>query len=110
MKYSKGDIVVIPVPFTDNQTTKKRPAVVVSNEDVHARGDIVVVQITSQNKNDMFSFPLLDTDLTIALPKQSYIRTYKLFVLEECLIEKKVSSLTMSAYKRLYKSIRKIIA
>jgi len=109
MSYSKGDIVVIPVPFTDNQTTKKRPAIVVSNNDVHLAGDVVVVQITSQYKNDSFNFPLYDADLTVPLPKQSYVRVYKLFVLEEHLIEKRVSSLTASAYKRLSASICNMI-
>jgi len=32
MSFKKGDIVVIPVPFTDNQIIKKRPAVILSNE------------------------------------------------------------------------------
>jgi len=109
MSYLKGDIVVIPVPFTDNRTTKKRPAVVVSNDAVHASGDVIVVQITSQHKNDGFCFPLYANDLTVPLPKQSFIRVYKLFVLEEHLIEKRISSLTSAAYNRLAESIYNVI-
>jgi mRNA-degrading endonuclease toxin of MazEF toxin-antitoxin module len=41
MNYTKGDIIVIPVPFTDNTTVKKRPAVVVSNDDVDREKSIV---------------------------------------------------------------------
>ncbi len=55
-RFQKGDIVVIPVPFTDNQAVKKRPAIVISNSDVHATGDVVVVQITSRLRNDKLSF------------------------------------------------------
>jgi len=109
MSFKKGDIVVIPVPFTDNQTTKKRPAVVISNEDVHNIGDVLIVQITSKKRNDNLSFPLLDADTTVALPQKSYIRLHKMFVLEEFLIEKKVSALTSDAYVRLISAINKII-
>ena len=109
MSFHKGDIVVIPVPFTDNQTTKKRPAVVISNEDVHNIGDVLVVQITSKKGNDNLSFPLSETDVTVTLPKKSYIRVHKMFVLERFLIEKKVSALTSDAYTRLITAINNII-
>jgi mRNA interferase MazF len=52
MNYSKGDIVIIPVPFTDNKEYKLRPAVVISNDVVHQTGDIMIVQISSKLKND----------------------------------------------------------
>ena len=35
MNFSQGDIVIIPVPFTDNKGNKLRPAVVISNQLVH---------------------------------------------------------------------------
>ena len=110
MKFKKGDIVVIPVPFTDNKTTKKRPAVVISNDDAHAIGDVVIVQITSQLRNDNLNFPLDTADTTIALPKMSYIRVHKIFVLEEKLIEKKVSALKTETYSRLISAINNVIS
>jgi mRNA interferase MazF len=110
MRYKKGDIVVIPVPFTDNTTTKKRPAVVISNEEIHTQGDVVVVQITSQQKDDNLSFELTSADTIVAMPKQSYVRVHKIFVLEENLIEKRISALTQYAYRRLIKAINRVIA
>ena len=47
MNLTKGDIVIIPVPFTDNKGYKLRPAVVISNDTIHQTGDVVIVQITS---------------------------------------------------------------
>ncbi|SHJ43859.1 PemK-like, MazF-like toxin of type II toxin-antitoxin system [Tangfeifania diversioriginum] len=50
MTFAKGDIVIIPVPFTDNRGYKLRPAVVISNDTVHQTGDVMIVQITSKLK------------------------------------------------------------
>jgi mRNA interferase MazF len=110
MSFKKGDIVVIPVPFTNNSTVKKRPAVVLSNEDVHATGDVLIAQITSKGKDDNLNFSLSGKDMTIALPKQSYVRIHKLFVLEKHLIEKKVSELIPSVYSQLALKISELIS
>ena len=44
----RGDIVLVPFPFTDLSTTKQRPAVVLSSERYHqVTGDCLVAAITS---------------------------------------------------------------
>jgi mRNA interferase MazF len=48
-RFSFGDVVLVPFPFTDQSGTKKRPAVVVSSSGYNAnRRDIVIMAITSQ--------------------------------------------------------------
>ena len=110
MNYSKGDIVVIPVPFTDNKGYKLRPAVVVSDETVHQTGDVMIVQITSKLKQDNLSIPISISDVTESLPLKSYIRVHKIFVLEQRLIKGKVSSLKIAKYRALIQRINQIIA
>lgn len=109
MKFTKGDIVIIPVPFTDNKGYKLRPAVVISNEKVHQTGDAMIVQITSKLKQDNLSIALTNDDVTDSLPAKSYIRFHKIFVLEQRLIKGKVSSLNNSKYKELIQKINQII-
>jgi len=47
--YEFGDVVLVPFPFTDQTTTKKRPAVVVSSAAYQAeRPDLIILAITSQ--------------------------------------------------------------
>lgn len=48
-RFSFGDVVLVPFPFTDQSGTKRRPAVVVSGTGYNAsRRDIVIMAITSQ--------------------------------------------------------------
>lgn len=47
--YDFGDVVLVPFPFTDQRTTKRRPAVVVSSERYHTeRPDLIILAVTSQ--------------------------------------------------------------
>jgi mRNA interferase MazF len=51
--FDPGDVVLVRFPFTDLETAKKRPALVVSPrgfQDSH--GDLVVLALTSQDQND----------------------------------------------------------
>lgn len=50
MSYSKGDVILLPYPFTDLKTRKVRPAVVVS-KDTEKYDDIFVVPLTSKINN-----------------------------------------------------------
>ena len=50
--YSFGDIVLVPFPFTDQSTTKKRPAVIISSDQYNRqRPDIIIMAVTSQMRS-----------------------------------------------------------
>ena len=50
--YSFGNIVLVPFPFTDQTTVKKRPAVVVSSDAYNRkRPDIIIMAVTSQMRS-----------------------------------------------------------
>lgn len=86
-----------------------RPAVIISNETVHRTGDVMIVQITSKQKNDNLSISISNEDVSENLPAKSYIRVHKIFVLEQSLIKGKVSRLKKDKYQELVKEIKLII-
>jgi mRNA interferase MazF len=47
--YEFGDIILVPFPFTDQSTIKRRPAVVISSQAYHRqRPDLIIMAVTSQ--------------------------------------------------------------
>ncbi len=47
--YNFGDVVLVGFPFTDLQSTKKRPAAIISNAHYQkSRTDVILLAITSQ--------------------------------------------------------------
>jgi len=47
--YEFGDVLLVPFPFTDQSTSKRRPAVVVSSDAYQReRPDLIILAITSQ--------------------------------------------------------------
>ncbi len=91
MKYKKGNIVIIVFPFSDLSGTKKRPALIISNDTVNNTGDYLMVQITSKIRNDSLSLPINKTDFVNGkeLPLQSCIKLHKIFLLNDSLIVSK---------------------
>ena len=54
----QGEIVLIPVPFTDLSSTKRRPVIAISNRAYHqVTSDMVVVAMTSNPTWTPYSFP-----------------------------------------------------
>jgi mRNA interferase MazF len=46
-----GEIILVPFPFTDQSTSKKRPAVVISSAKYHReRSDYIIMAVTSRTR------------------------------------------------------------
>jgi len=83
-QFIKGDVVVVPFPFTDLSGSKKRPALVIANP---LGDDIIVCQITSKHKSDPLALSLKADDFTTGiLPVDSFIRPNKIFTADRNLI------------------------
>ena len=60
----QGDVVLIPIPFTDLTSHRRRPVIVVSNDAYHRSStDFVVVAMTSNPTQTPYSFTLTSADL-----------------------------------------------
>jgi mRNA interferase MazF len=89
-KFIKGDIVVIPFPFSDLSGSKRRPALVLADL---PGDDIILCQITSQQNADNFAIPLTSSDFISGnLPVTSYIRPSRIFTADKNIIIRKTGT------------------
>ena len=108
--YKRGDVVLVPFPFTDLRAAKQRPALVISPDSFNSsRDDLLVAAITSQIPTalagDEFLIP--QTDLAACgLPKPSIIKTLKLVTLHRLLVARRIGSLPEPAMGQVSARIR----
>ncbi len=76
----KGDVVLVPFPFTDLSGVKVRPAVVAANV---GGDDVILCQVTSRFRDDGYSITLSDSDFVSGrLDRDSLIRANKIFTMD----------------------------
>jgi mRNA interferase MazF len=101
---------VVPFPFTDHATSKRRPALVLSDAQVFNRqvGQAVLAMITSAKNSDWpLDVEIQDLDMA-GLPSVSVIRM-KLFTLDEQLILKKAGSLATVDRQRVTQALGRLL-
>ena len=82
-KLNFGDIVLLRFPFTDDQVSKKRPALIINDSN---DGDIVVCRITSQSYTSKHDIYIDDWEKS-GLKLPSVIRIHKIATLEKDMME-----------------------
>jgi mRNA interferase MazF len=95
--YKRGDIVLVPFPFTDLSSSKQRPALVISGDAFNlTREDLLIAAITSQIParlaEDEFMIPAGEL-AACGLPKPSVVRLSKLVSLHQQLVVKKIGAI-----------------
>ncbi|MDT8427461.1 MAG: type II toxin-antitoxin system PemK/MazF family toxin [Pseudomonadales bacterium] len=111
MTFDPFDVVVVPFPFTDRSTAKRRPALVLSEAAVFNKqsGHSVLAMITSARNSD---WPL-DVEIkeldSAGLPSASTVRM-KLFTLDERLVIRKAGQLGKTDRKNVILALRRLFA
>lgn len=84
----RGEIELIPVPFSDLSSTRRRPVIVISNDNYQkATQDMIVVAMTSNPANVPYSFPIDTRDLERGtLNRPGKVRVDKGYTLSQQLV------------------------
>ncbi|MEW6250999.1 MAG: type II toxin-antitoxin system PemK/MazF family toxin [Planctomycetota bacterium] len=106
-RFVKGDVVVVPFPFTDLSEAKRRPAFVVASLPGE---DCILCQITSQQVRDAAAIALLDEDFEQGgLRQPSRIRPNRLFTANARLILYTAGRATRAKTTEVIESIVKLL-
>lgn len=86
--YNQGEILLIPIPFTDLSSQKKRPVIVLSNDKYNeGNEDIVVSAVTSNITERDYSIIIGNDDMEEgSLKVESCIRADKIYTLPQDIV------------------------
>ena len=110
VRYTAGDIVVVPFPFSDRLAEKRRPALVVSSARLAAEGMIWLVMITSARTR------LAPTDCRIADPAAAgleadcVVRPTKIAGVEPARIARKAGRIGEQELRDVMANVRAFVA
>jgi mRNA interferase MazF len=98
---TKGDIILLPFPFTDLSGSKTRPALVLISNSLDVTVAFITTQIGWQELNDL----LLFANLTNGLKRNSLVRLSKLATIDSGLVLGKLGEITKNELNELDKKL-----
>lgn len=113
ISYKRGDIVLVPFPFTDFSTLKQRPALVISSDAFNrSREDAILVAITSQHdsasKGGNYAIKGAEQKRS-GLLREGVVLVGKIITIDQRLIRGRIGSLSPKVLEEIAKRISKII-
>ena len=105
-KFVKGEVIVLPFPYTDLSTIKKRPALVIAT----LRGEkIILAQITTVKREDEDLISLAKKDFQSGFLKQdSFIMPSIISTAESSTVAYKVGKIKQEKIKEMEKKLCEI--
>ena len=110
--YKQRDIVLIPIPFTDLSSKKRRPVVILSNDEYNMnQEDIVVAAITSNISDDEYSVRITQDDVEGGtLPRPSVIKGDKIYSLNQSIVHRKFDRLEKKVFREVVIKIQALFS
>jgi len=106
-EFVKGDVVVVPFPFSDLASSKRRPALVLAKS---GASDFVLSQITSKSVSDEHAVAIEATDFDAGgLSVTSNIRPNKLFTADASIIAYKAGNLKVETTNAVVAAITRLL-
>jgi mRNA interferase MazF len=108
----QGDIVLIPIPFTDLSSQKRRPVIIISNNVYNQRTtDIFVIALTSNPAPADYSFTINLSDLDQGvLNRPGKLRVDKIYTLSQSIVVKTFGRVNSATLERIRQTIQNLIA
>jgi mRNA interferase MazF len=106
------DIVLIPIPFTDLSSNRRRPVIVISNTPYHHKTqDMVVVAMTSNPQVVDYSFTITSADLAQGtLNQPGKVRADRIYTLSQSLAVKTFGQVNHPTLNRIRQLLQELVA
>lgn len=109
--YKQGDILLIPIPFSDLTSSKKRPVLVLSNNYYNTKTeDIIVAAITSNIASKGYSIVISNKNLQEGiLHVTSCVRVDKTYTLSQSIVIKKFGTVKPEIVNTIKEMLNQLI-
>ncbi|MBI2598298.1 MAG: type II toxin-antitoxin system PemK/MazF family toxin [Candidatus Diapherotrites archaeon] len=110
LSFEQGDIVVADLAFSTQFEIKRRPVLVISNSEFNKTSqDVIVLKITSVQKNDEFSVLLTNSDLYAGkLKKNSRISAVFFATIQKTLLNPPIAKINEKKLVEVKKKIKNL--
>jgi mRNA interferase MazF len=106
-KFVKGDVVVVPFPFSDLSANKRRPALVIA---ALTGDDVILCQITTQSATDSYAIPISKADFSSGgLQRDSNARPNRLFTADSGIVLYQAGKLTDAKMRQITNRLIQIL-
>ena len=111
MRPSQRDIVLIPIPFTDLSSSRRRPVIVLSNDDYNRKTeDVIVVAMTSNLIQKDYVITITNDNLeTGKLNRPSNVRVDKIYALSQHIIIDSFGSINNNTFLQIRDLLNRLI-
>jgi mRNA interferase MazF len=108
--FERFDVVIVPFPFSDRQATRRRPALVVSDQGFNrTHGHVILAMITTARDRSWPSDTEI-TDRNAAGLKARPVVRLKLFTLDNDLLVKRIGALAEADRTNFRRVLRATVA
>ena len=109
--FKRGEIALIPVPFTDLSSSKRRPVLIISNDEYNtASDDLICLAITSQIRGLNSEIIITNDNMDSGqIPKDSCVRADKIYTLNQNIVVKRYGILENSKMDEVISTLTKLI-
>lgn len=105
--FVRGDVVVVPFPFSDLSQSKRRPALVLAEL---TGDDVILCQITSQAVRDRYAVSLREADFARgSLQRESNIRPNRLFTADSGILLYSVGAVNHTKLVEVVDQLKQIL-
>jgi mRNA interferase MazF len=109
-RFVKGDVVVVPFPFSAAPGSKRRPALVLASWAFGSSNDYLLCLISTQTVPDPYCLALEPDDIEYGvLHRASYVRPAYLFTADEALIVRKFGQLRAEKLARVLQTLNDVL-
>ena len=109
-RFVKGDIILLPFPFSGEENYKHRPALVLACWSYAGDTDYLVCLITTQRADDPYLMELFPTDtFGASLTQTCYLRPTYLFAPDERIVSRRMDRLKPEKLEQIVQIIVKVL-